>query len=225
MTWKYLSRSTESWEKGEYKCSPSFSSVQQTALAPASEEFGALLFHSGYSREPLNCCSSLLEGMGHHLLLLSSTCHRWGMQGPLHPQTGEVGTPYTCLPLKGWKYKSISRSLWLWHVGDGCDPCPESAAPAAPTCSQYPKSRVSSLFLGCCLCFYTHLWSWGAKGTSFPSEHCFFIPSRAAQGAYHREYLWKRRASCNIPQLPHPSVHTEALWTVRWSWAFVSIHK
>lgn len=39
--------------------------------------------------------------------------------------------------------------------GDGCDPCPTCAVPAAPTCSQYPKDSASSLFLGCCLCFYT----------------------------------------------------------------------
>lgn len=97
MTWKYSSRSTGSWEKGEYKHSPSFSSVQQTALALASQEFGALLFHSGYSRK-LNCWTAA----PHFWRVWDITCCFWAIPATggkcralciLRP--GEVGTLLT----------------------------------------------------------------------------------------------------------------------------------
>lgn len=76
--------------------------------------------------------------------------------------------PLHLTPIKWLAVQEHLKNSVLWHREDGCDPCPDSAAPAAPTCSQYPKGRVSSLFLGCCLCFCIHLWSWRGRRNLTP---------------------------------------------------------
>lgn len=152
-------------------------------------------------KEALTCCSSLLEGMGNHLLLLSNTCHRWVMQGPLHPLTRGGGNSQRC-SYTWQQYKNISRTLWLWHREMDVThvlnvqfllhlPAAYIQRAGFPHCS----------WVSVCTFIHNH-GPGGWQRNLTPSEHCCLIPWGAAERAYCSEYLGKRRASCSIPQLP-----------------------